>query len=79
MRTFVKLRQVLSTHKALARTLTELELHLQDHDEQIQTIFEAIRQLMTPSDTPRKRIGFQVKEKRAPYGAKKKRNPKYNQ
>jgi len=76
MRVFSRLRQMLSTHKALARKLAEIELRLQNHDEQIQTIFEAIRQLMTPLDIPRKRIGFEVKEKRASYGAKKKRNPK---
>ena len=49
---------------------TELEKHLQDHDEQIQTIFPAIRQLMAPKEAPKKRIGFQLKEKRAAYSAK---------
>ena len=62
MRVFVRLRQILFTHKELARKLEELELHLQDHDEQIQAIFEAIRQLMAPPDSPPKKIGFKIEE-----------------
>ena len=76
MRTFVKLREILLTHKELAHQLVDLERRLEDHDEQIQTIFEAIRQLMTPPAKPRKKIGFVVKEKQAAYGprgAKRKR------
>ena len=72
MRAFVKLREMLSTHKELAHKLSELEDHLKDHDEQIQTIFEAIRQLMTPPERPRKRIGFKLKEPRAAYGKRAK-------
>jgi hypothetical protein len=68
MRAFVRLRQVLGSHKELARKLEELEGHLKDHDKQIQTIFSAIRQLMTPPESPRKKIGFHVREKRAAYG-----------
>ncbi len=68
MRAFVKLREILSTHKELAHQLVDLERRLEDHDEQIQTIFEAIRQLMAPPEKPRKKIGFKVKEPRAAYG-----------
>jgi hypothetical protein len=68
MRAFVRLRQLLGSHKELARKLEELEGHLKDHDKQIQTIFSAIRQLMTPPESPRKKIGFHVREKRAAYG-----------
>jgi len=42
------------------------------HEEQIQAIFEAIRQLMTPPAKPRKKIGFVVKEKKAAYGKRTK-------
>jgi len=72
MRTFVKLREILLTHKELAHQLVDLERRLEDHDEQIQTIFEAIRQLMAPPEKPRKKIGFQVKERRAVYGKRAK-------
>jgi len=50
MRAFVRLRTMLSTHKELARKLDQLEIRIADHDEQIQAIFEAIRQLMTSPD-----------------------------
>ena len=48
MRAFVRLREILSTHKELARKLYQLEKGIADHDEQIVAIFEAIRQLMAP-------------------------------
>jgi len=58
MRAFVKLRQILFHHKELAYKLEELERKISKHDEDIQNIFEAIRQLMTPPEKPRRRIGF---------------------
>ena len=68
MRVFVRLREMMATHKELAFKLAELEERLEGHDEQIQNIFEAIRQLMTPPERERKRIGFEAKEAAAPYG-----------
>jgi hypothetical protein len=67
MRVFVRLREMMATHKELAFKLVELEERLEGHDEQIQNIFEAIRQLMTPPDPPRKKIGFEAKEAPGPY------------
>jgi len=67
MRAFVRLRQFLATHKELAEKLGELEQKIAAHDEQIQAIFEAIRQLMTPPEPPRTEIGFRAKEGGAPY------------
>lgn len=58
MRTFVKLRKTLSTHKELAHKLSQLERKIEKHDEEIKTIFAAIRQLMTPPKKPHRRIGF---------------------
>ena len=58
MRAFVKLRQILSTHKALAYKLKQLETKIEKHDGEIHAIFEAIRRLMTPSEKPKRRIGF---------------------
>ncbi len=59
MRAFVKLRQILATHKELAAKFTELERKIERHDTEIQAIFEAIRQLMAPPRVVRKkRIGF---------------------
>jgi hypothetical protein len=76
MRAFVRLRQLLGSHKELAHKLEELERHLKDHDKQIQTIFSAIRQLMVQPEPSRKQIGFHLKERRSPYIARvKKRHP----
>jgi len=58
MRAFVKLRQILSTHKELAYKLNELERKTEKHDEEIRSIFDAIRQLMSPPEKPTRRIGF---------------------
>jgi hypothetical protein len=76
MRAFVRLREVVSTHKKLALKLRELERKIEGHDESIQAIFEAIHQLMKPPEKPRKKIGFEVKEKRAGYGKGAKRKKK---
>ena len=70
MRAFVQLRKISSSHKQLAQKLREIEARLEDHDESIDAIFEAIQQLMRPSEKPRKPIGFEVKEKKRSYGKK---------
>jgi hypothetical protein len=71
MRVFVRLRQMTATHRALAGKLVELEERIQDHDEQITDIFKAIRQLVAPPVKPKRKIGFDLKEKQARYGRKK--------
>ena len=43
MRVFVKLREMLSTHKELAYKLSQLERKIEKHDEEIKLIFDAIR------------------------------------
>jgi len=59
MRAFVKLRQILSTHKELAQKLNELEQKIERHDGEIGAIFQAIRQLMAPKPAmPKPKIGF---------------------
>jgi septation ring formation regulator EzrA len=61
---------MVSSQKELARKLKELEQHLQDHDEQIQAIFEAIQQLISLPEKSKKKIGFTVKERKTLYGKK---------
>jgi predicted nucleic acid-binding Zn-ribbon protein len=68
MRAFVRVRHFLASHKELAKQIKELERRVTNHDEKIHAIFEAIRQLMTPPESKRRRIGFIVKEKRMRYG-----------
>jgi len=58
MRAFVKLRQILSTHKELAYQLKELERRVERHDMQIKAVFDAIRQLMIEEEKPKPKIGF---------------------
>jgi hypothetical protein len=63
MRAFVRLREILASHKDLARKLEDLERKLGDHDEKFQVVFEAIRQLMAPPPEPKRgRIGFRMPE-----------------
>lgn len=56
MRTFVRLRTMIASNKELARRLSELE---KKYDRQFKVVFDAIRELMAPSKTPVRRIGFQ--------------------
>jgi hypothetical protein len=60
MRTFVRLREMLTTHKDLARKLAALE---RKYDAQFKVVFDAIRELMVPSSLPpRRQIGFGTPE-----------------
>jgi len=68
VRAFIRLREMVSTHRELSRRLAELEKRLGSHDEQIQLILKAMRQLMAAPEKQPKKIGFQLREKRAAYG-----------
>ena len=59
MRVFVKLKEMLATHKELMYKFAELERKIEKHDDAICSIFEAIRQLMAPPpEKAKRRIGF---------------------
>jgi len=70
MRAFVRLREVMASSKEFARRMEELERRIASHDENIRTLFQAIRQLMAAPEKQPKKIGFQLREKRSPYLAK---------
>ena len=58
MRVFVHVRELLVTHRDLARKLEELE---RKYDGKFAVVFDAIKVLMNPSsprERPRPRIGF---------------------
>ena len=56
MRAFVRLREILASHKELARKLDEME---KKFDVQFRIVFDAIRELMNPPVQPKRgRIGF---------------------
>jgi reverse gyrase len=59
VRAFVRLREVLSEHRELAKRVAALETHLAHHDEHILALFSAIKELMSPEELPEpRRIGF---------------------
>jgi hypothetical protein len=59
VRAFVKLRQFAMLNQELTAKLEQLEHKVAGHDDAIQQIIDAIRQLMTPPPEPaRRRIGF---------------------
>jgi hypothetical protein len=60
MRTFAKLREIISQHKDLARRLDDLE---KKYDAQFKVVFDAIRQMMAPPAPKRRPIGFRVGDK----------------
>jgi hypothetical protein len=65
MRAFVRLREIMATHKDLVRRLNEME---KKYDAQFRVVFDAIRELMAPAEPKKRKIGFLVKERAARYG-----------
>ncbi|MBI3809353.1 MAG: ORF6N domain-containing protein [Nitrospirae bacterium] len=57
MRAFVKLRELLASHKDLAFKLAEME---KKYDSQFKVVFDAIRKLVTPPEPKPRRIGFRT-------------------
>jgi hypothetical protein len=58
VRAFLKLREWVAGQGQLVVKLAELERHVAGHDQELKAIVQAIRQLMTPPDVPRRKIGF---------------------
>ena len=61
MRAFVRLREIISSNKELAHKLEELE---KKYDAQFKIVFDAIRELMTPTEPERPKIGFRPQKER---------------
>ena len=64
MRTFVRLRVMIASHKDLQRKLEALE---KKYDAQFKVVFDAIRQLMAPPEPKKRKIGFLISERPAKY------------
>jgi len=60
IRTFTKLREMISENENLLRKLEVMEKH---YDEQFRIVFDAIRRLLTSEDTPKAKIGFEIDQK----------------
>jgi hypothetical protein len=59
MRTFVRLREFLIAHEEIARRLATIE---RKYDGQFQVVFEAIREIVTPTTGRGRRIGFRARD-----------------
>ncbi|MGD9577231.1 MAG: ORF6N domain-containing protein [Syntrophorhabdus sp.] len=59
MRAFVKLREMVASHKVLAKKLEELE---KKYDAQFKVVFDAIHALLEPPKKPKRRISFETSE-----------------
>ena len=55
MRTFTRLREMLAGHKDLQKKIEDME---EKYDEQFKIVFQAIKQLLSEEEKPKKRIGF---------------------
>ena len=61
-RTFSKLRQMLANNEMLRQRIEDLERKYQKHDQQFQTVFDALKEILAPPPSPsKKQIGFHVK------------------
>ena len=58
---FVKMREMVSTHKDILLKLEQLERNVSKNNRAIQDIFEALKQLFISSNEPRKQMGFKRK------------------
>jgi hypothetical protein len=61
MRAFVKLREMISSHKDLAKKLENLE---KKYDAQFKIVFDAIHQLMAPPEKQVRKIGFKIEKEK---------------
>lgn len=61
---FVKIREMLLTHKDILLQLEKMEKKLTRHDDDIALIFEYLKKLLSPPQTPRNKVGFKRKDER---------------
>ena len=64
IRVFTKMRELLSTNKDILLQLEKMEKKLTGHDEDIALIFNYLKQLLTPPQIPRNKIGFKRKDEK---------------
>jgi phage regulator Rha-like protein len=60
---FVKLREMLLTHKDILLKLEQLERQVTKNSDEIQTIFSVLKKLLTPPNEPRPVVGFKLRGK----------------
>jgi len=62
MRAFVELRRATSSYAAIEKRLEQIEHGMGEHDEQLEQIFAALRQLIAPPPQAKRPVGFRVRE-----------------
>jgi hypothetical protein len=62
MRAFVELRRVANSYAAIEKRLEQIEHGMGEHDEQLEQIFGALRQLIAPPSRPKRPVGFRIRE-----------------
>ena len=63
MRAFVRLREILATHKDLAQAIEDIRRRQDEQGEKISAIIETINELLLPEPVPpKRRIGFTIDE-----------------
>ena len=76
VRAFVRLRELLATHRVLAGKLAELEMKITSHDADIGKLFETIQQMLEPPGRTQEEIGFHVNQRRTATKKKKSKSRK---
>jgi ORF6N domain-containing protein len=63
IRIFTRMRAMIMSHKDILQQLEQMERKLAGHDEDMQLIFQYLKQLLIPAESPkRQRIGFRIKD-----------------
>jgi ORF6N domain len=62
MRAFVELRRVAGSYAGIEKRLEQIEGGMGDHDDQLEQIFNALRQLMAPPPNSKRPVGFRIRE-----------------
>ena len=60
VRAFIMLREVMVTHRELARKVENLERNQKEHGQSIASIYGVVKKLIAPRAKPRRPIGFPI-------------------
>ncbi len=64
IRVFTRMKEMLLTHKDILLKLEQMEKQVVQHSEDIQLIFEALKQLLNPTQNKRKPVGYKISGKK---------------
>ena len=60
VRAFVRLREMLATHKDLARKIEDVERQQKEHGQQLAAVYSVVRRLIVPPRKRKRPIGFRT-------------------